>query len=354
MKILVISLAGIGDTLLATPLFHELRRSFPDAQIDALVRWPGSRDFIENNPNLNRVFQKDLDRVSKSELWRFLMSVRREHYDASINTHPQSRIHYRLIARFIGARLRISHEYDCSGWMDRLLVNRSIPQDYTRHTVENNLALMSFLGVHPKSAARGMEVFLTPDEEKWAQDFIDAHGLGGKKRLGIHVGSGSTKNLKLKRWPLENYVRLIERLNRERSDVTVLLFGGPEEREDHANILKRVGAPLVLQPETKNFRMAAALLKCCDAFLSVDTVMMHLAATVRVPHQIVIETPTFNKTLAPFRQPFTLVPNPAVGGRNLDYYRFDGRDIQGTREELIRFMTSVSADAVFSALVKAI
>ena len=37
VKILVISMAGIGDTLLATPLIRELRANFPAAVIEALV-----------------------------------------------------------------------------------------------------------------------------------------------------------------------------------------------------------------------------------------------------------------------------------------------------------------------------
>lgn len=354
MKILVISLAGIGDTLLATPLIRELRASFPDAVIDALVLWAGSKDLIENNPHLNRVYQKNLLRESKIDALRFLASLRRERYDISINTHPQSRIHYRLIAHLIGARMRISHEYECSGLMDRLLVNRTIPQDYTKHTVENNLTLMSFLGVQPKNAGQGMEVFLSAADEQWAQDFVLAHNLAGKNCLGVHVGSGGTKNLMLKRWPLENYVQLIGRLNRERPDVTVLLFGGTEEREAHESILRRANPSLVLQPETKNIRQAAALLKKCNAFLSVDTSLMHLAAAVRVPKQIVIETPTFNQTIFPFGREFTLVSNPAVAGRNLDYYRYDGFGIRGTREELVRCMNSVGVEAVYSAITNVI
>ncbi len=34
-------MAGIGDTLLATPFIRELRANYPDAQIDALVLWAG-------------------------------------------------------------------------------------------------------------------------------------------------------------------------------------------------------------------------------------------------------------------------------------------------------------------------
>ena len=43
MKILVNSLAGIGDTLIATPFLHELRANFPDATIYVFTLWPGSQ-----------------------------------------------------------------------------------------------------------------------------------------------------------------------------------------------------------------------------------------------------------------------------------------------------------------------
>jgi ADP-heptose:LPS heptosyltransferase len=87
----------------------------------------------------------------------------------------------------------------------------------------------------------------------------------------------------------------------------------------------------------------------CTAFLSVDTALMHLAAAVKVP-QIVIEAPTFNKTNEPYGNAFTLVKNPAIAGRNLEYYRYDGRGIRGTREELVRCMESVSVESVYAAV----
>src|SRR5438067_11155450 len=93
-KILVISLAGIGDTLCATPLIHELRLNFPAASIEALVRWPGARDLLEGNPHLNRVFQRDLSGESLPSALRFLLSLRVRSYDLSFNTHPQRGLGY--------------------------------------------------------------------------------------------------------------------------------------------------------------------------------------------------------------------------------------------------------------------
>src|SRR5262249_44434549 len=150
MKILVISMAGIGDTMLATPLIHELRANFPDARIDALVLWAGSKDILQGNPHLNNFYQKNLLKNGTLESLPFLFSVRRNGYDVSINTHPQSRRHYRGISRIIGAPVRISHIYESFGTFDRFLVNRTLPQDYQRHSVDLNLDTLKLLQKRPQ------------------------------------------------------------------------------------------------------------------------------------------------------------------------------------------------------------
>ncbi|PWU18305.1 MAG: hypothetical protein C5B50_09530 [Verrucomicrobia bacterium] len=348
-KILVISLAGIGDTLFATPLIHELRANCRDATIDALVMWAGSL-VLQGNPHLNTVHQHNLIHAPKTHSLAFLWKLRGQKYDVSINTHPQSRIHYRIVARIINARLRISHRYDNSGPFDKLLINRAIEQDYNRHSIDNNLALLDLIGAKPLRG-HDYEIFLHPSETEWAQQFINAHQLEGRRLFGVHVGSGSTKNLALRRWPLDRYIELIQKLGREREDINFLLFGGPAEKEDHARFLAQTRGLNILFPETENLRQAAALLKKCEFFLSVDTVLMHLAAAMKVPRQFVIETPTWNKPIQPYNNPFVLVENPAVAGRNLEYYRYDGHGIRGTRNELIRCMESVSVAAVYAKLL---
>jgi ADP-heptose:LPS heptosyltransferase len=354
VKILVISLAGIGDALLSTPLIHELHASFPDSTIDALVLWNGAKDLLENNPHLNRVHQKNLIRAGKLESLRFLWSLRKNRYDVSINTHPQSRIHYRIAARIVGAKTRISHEYENFGALDSRLMNKILPQDYSRHSIENNFDVLPLIGAKKKLSAHETEIFLTANEEKWADDFLAKHKLAGQKILGVHAGSGGTKNLPLKRWPLKNYAGLIRRLNKERPDIRVLLFGGPEETQDHQVVLAQSNRDLTLEAKTQNLRQTAALMKRCAAFLSVDTALMHIAAAVKVPNQIVIEAMTLNATNLPFGNKFTLVKNPAIAGRNLDYYRYDGGDIKGTREELIACMASVKIEDVFTTVTKLI
>src|ERR1700761_6261187 len=112
--------------------------------------------------------------------------------------------------------------------------------------------------------------------------------------LGIHVGSGGTKNLAQRRWPLENYMELVKRLREKKSDLAVLFFGGPDEKLDHEKIQAASGRGDLFFPKTENMRQAGALISQCDMFLSVDTSLMHIAAAMGVKNQVVIETPTWN------------------------------------------------------------
>src|SRR5262245_25963654 len=161
MKILVISLAGIGDTLLATPLIHELRLNYPQATVDALVMWSGARDLLEGNPHLGRVFQKNMLKEGLAETFRFLRQLSREKYDVSINTYPQSKIQYRMVTRVIGAAQRLSHVYDNWMFLDPWLVNRTVAQDYALHSVENNLNFLALLGASPLLPQHDSELFLS-------------------------------------------------------------------------------------------------------------------------------------------------------------------------------------------------
>jgi len=346
VKILVISLSGIGDTLITTPFLHELRLQYPEATIDVLVLWPGSRGLLDGNPYINQVYQKNLITDSFWSSLGYLRNLGRQRYDISINTHTQGRIHYRLVARLIAAPLRLSHQYENHGLWDRLLVNRTLPQDYSIHSVENNARLLSLLHRSPRLLEPDLEIFLSDQEKEEALHFMDQPDLRHKKRLGLHVGSGSTKNLALKRWPLSHYIQLLKELTSTHSNLAVLLLGGPEETSAHQQIQKEIPQAPLWIPPTKNLRQAGALLRHCHAFLSVDTSLMHLAAAMKTPGQIVIEAPTLNPTNVPWKNPYRLVANPCVNGRNLEYYRYDGKPIKGSRNELLQCMASVTVENV--------
>jgi ADP-heptose:LPS heptosyltransferase len=349
-RILVISLAGIGDTLMATPILHELRLGCPEAEIDVLVMWPGAKSLLEHNPHPTEVLQHSFIKASKLSSLRLLWTLRRRRYDLSLNLHPQGRREYRYIAAAVGARQRLTHRYENHEPFDDRLMTGSIPQDYAVHAAENNRRLLDLAGIPRRLPRPAYELYLSAPETQWAGQWLERNGLSGRRWLGLHVGSGGTKNLALRRWPLDRFEALARRLATTHPGLPLLFFGGPGEVEDHARLFQRLRGVEVYFPEAPSLRHAAALLGSAHAFLSVDTVFMHLAAAMSVPHQFVIETPTVNPCILPLREDWTLIPNPAVAGRNLEFYRYDGRPISGSPEEIRGLMESVNVESVLSAL----
>lgn len=351
MKILVIAMSGIGDTLIATPLIDELHANFPEAQIDVLVMWAGAKDLLGGNPYVTRVWQNNVIKEGAARTIRFLLGLRRQRYDMSLNAHTQGRLAYRVISALVGARLRVGHAYENTQRWERMLIHKTVPEDYTVHSVENNNRLLPLIGAKTLMPTHPMRMVLTDAEKAWAEEYVAAHHLNSYPCLGVHVGSGGTKNLALKRWPLGQWIAFLREFTAARPDAAVLMFGGPEEKEPHARIREALPKARLLTPESKNMRQAGALMPQCSAFLSVDTALMHLAAAMKVRNQIVIEAPTLNPTNFPHGNEFTVVRNPAINGRNLDYYRYNGKPIQGTDDELRALMSAVKVEDVLATVL---
>ena len=54
MKILLVKLNHLGDTLILTPTVRFLRKQFPEARIDVLVR-AGGESILQGNPDIDNV-----------------------------------------------------------------------------------------------------------------------------------------------------------------------------------------------------------------------------------------------------------------------------------------------------------
>lgn len=85
-RILVIQTAFLGDVILATPVLSELKRIFPQAEIDVLVK-KGNESLLQNNPNLNYVITLDKSNGKYSAIKRLIKQIRSRKYDFVINLH---------------------------------------------------------------------------------------------------------------------------------------------------------------------------------------------------------------------------------------------------------------------------
>lgn len=304
-RILVISLGGAGDTLMATPLLRKLRAIFPPAKLDVLtMQGAVARDILRGNPNISEHLHHDFMHESFIKSMLYCRRLHSRRYDLSLTVMPQNRFEYNMITRMIGARKRIGFNYliPC-GALGGLLLNRLIPEERI-HLVDNNLRLLSEgLGCSDIGKNEGLELFVPEESFRSLEKFISDRGLGGKKLIGLHPGSGTTKNLALRRWAPEKWAGLCKLLGAD-PEVRIVLFGSPEEAELRQKIIRESGlsAERVLEAPNGSILNTAALLKQMKAFVCCDTLLTHIAAALKVP-QVVIMGPTPHWSVYPYLAP---------------------------------------------------
>ncbi|MFH1307848.1 MAG: glycosyltransferase family 9 protein [archaeon] len=340
MKILIINLSGIGDVLMSIPLVKEIKKIKPDSNIDFLVMWPGAKSILEGVKEVNKIHQINMLKEGFMKSLAFCLKLKKENYDVSINTCIQAKIHYDLAASIIKAKRKIGfvyYNYDKLFFKDRVNFN------YEDHIVNQNLKALELLESNYKLKKIKPEIELSKRNIKFANEFIKNNKLNNKRLIGIHVGSGTTKNMALKRWPINNYKDILEKVLINKGDI-ILLFGKEDENQQ---IKEHFKSKRVIIVESNDMKDSVALIKKCRIFLSADTVFMHLAAINNIK-QIVISGPGLNKNVMPLNKKAVII------SKHLECqpcYRY-GKSIKCKLDEKIKCVRSISVNEVYDEIKK--
>jgi heptosyltransferase-2 len=84
MKILLLQTAFIGDVILATSLAEKLHQTFPEAQIDFMLR-KGNEGLFKGHPFIHNIWVWDKKEGKYSNLFKLLTPIRAERYDLLVN-----------------------------------------------------------------------------------------------------------------------------------------------------------------------------------------------------------------------------------------------------------------------------
>jgi len=239
----------------------------------------------------------------------------------------------------LGGR-RIGHRYrHCDVSNFNWLKNDKIFEDESKHVVENNVALLPFLGVDIPEELPALDFSLDTADGEFAKQWLSGHLTGGRRVVGMHAGTAVFKNHINRRWAPEKFAELAARLVRE-SDCDVLVFGGPDEIELKTKIVTATDCPgKVLAVNDTSLRQSAALIKACDLMVSNDSSLMHVSAAMQTP-VVAIFAYTNPAFVRPWHAPHRLVrhelpcspcffysPKPASCHANLDYTCVKGIEV---------------------------
>lgn len=296
LRILLLRQDRIGDVLVATPVIREIRRHYPKAQIDMVLS--------TNNQSVRAAVAPYIDTIhvlkkSVPSVWSLWWTLRRARYAAVVDLLDNASTTSGMLIEASAADVRCGIDKDNRG-----VYSHVVPL-LSQSTVPINLRVAQLLllfGIDPESVDLRPEYPVTTAELQQSRQRL---GLEHTQRtLGV-VLSGS---LAFKRYSIEKFAIVLNRLRSEKPWLRVYVFGGPAEQQDVQRLAAETGSYAV-GPST--FHQYAADLRVMDALLVPDTAAVHLAAAAGTP-SVVLYVPDVHGRLPwyPWRTPHEAVMSP--------------------------------------------
>lgn len=272
----------MGDIVMATAMIRCLRKAFPLAQIDMVVR-SDFRDLIEDNPHLDRKLVVD----RKKGIWalrELTKEINRQRYDVIYDAHRSLRT--RLLMPF----LKCDHKI----YFKKHYVRRALAMTFklkslirgSKRMLERYIEPLEILGV--RYDHQGPEVFSNPETRSPLSE-------SNQQWIGL-IPSAQWPG---KRWAPENFRLTLESLLQTTTE-RFLIFGGPSD-----SFCKEIahGFPedRVINLQGKlSLKEVFSTLKNVKLCISNDTGLMHVADGLGIPNVLIFGPTNADMGCLPF------------------------------------------------------
>lgn len=264
MKFLIIQTAFIGDVVLATSLAENIHESFPQAQIDFLLR-KGNESLLHQHPFIRKVFIWEKKDRKIRNLLGLLRLIRRERYDKVINVQRFAATG--VLTACSRAKEKIGFDKNPLSF----LFNKKIKHDIGKtglHEIERNHQLIAHFIKAPAKRPR-----LYPSADDMAMTASYQH------KPFVTVSPASVWFTK--QYPPQKWAALIDHLS---GHYQIVLLGGPADRSLSEAIIQMThdAAPVNLCGEL-SFLQSAALMRHAQMNYVNDSAPMHFASAMNAP-----------------------------------------------------------------------
>ncbi|MCK5306109.1 MAG: glycosyltransferase family 9 protein [Candidatus Omnitrophica bacterium] len=274
-KILVISMQGIGDLLLITPALSLLRRNFPQSIISVLVL-SNAKDIILGNPDIDRVIIYDHKKKSIFAILKFILKLRKEGFNLSICAYP-SGLRAIFVGFLTGAPLRIGQNLVCVKKIPFLLTHK-IDVIKVKHAVDMNIDLIKTLGQVSNDKKKQLVMPINQTDTEFVLRYKRRHDISDTN-IFICIHPGVSKLGESRRWPLDKFIKLSDRLVEEYN--ARIVFIGIEDDRAALNEINGTMNKKQLVVVNWPIKRVSALIKSCDLFIGNNSGPMHIAAAVK-------------------------------------------------------------------------
>ncbi len=270
-SILILKLSSLGDVVHTLPLVNVLRREYPDTHIG----WAIEKRFsalIENHPSLDEVIVFERERsLFKSflSLIRLIRKIRGKKYEIIIDL--QGNLKGGIITLLSNCHKRMGFEKGSSRveTISTFFTNCKVREEGS-HIIERNLGFAREL--EAEVADISFKVPVDESADRYVDEFLKSRNVCDKTIVIMHPGV----TWETKKWPVENYAQLSEKIVKNFPGTAVVITAGEGEEK----LVGKYCMGDIVIADGMDLSQLVGLLDRCELFIGSDTGPLHLAVAL--------------------------------------------------------------------------
>lgn len=294
MRIVALVPGGIGDQILFFPTLDDIRRYYPNSQIDVVVE-PHSKAAYRVSKSVNDLLAFDFkDRNSLAD-WANLVGVIREReYDIAI-TVGQSWL-YSLLLWLSGVPTRIGYQGKGVAFL-----TKAVPIKTQQYAATMYHDLLQGLGIN--SPCPELAINVPKSDLDWANKEQQRLGILDGYIL-IHSGKSESALNGLNNYPVENWQLIIQNFHHKQPDIPIVVISEPDD-DSVVRTLKQ-STPEIKVTYPNDIGKLAAMIAGANLLLCTDSASMQLGVAVQT-YTIALFGPTDPAKLLPKSEKFLAI-----------------------------------------------
>ena len=259
-KILFLRYDGkIGDMIINTLMFREIKKVYPNIEIGVVTRG-ANRQVIENNPNVDRVY--DYDKNSK-KLKKLAREIKEESYDLLIDFSEVLRVKQMMFINLCNAKQNMGINKIEWNLFD---INIDYKED-KKHITNRYAEVLKLMGID--KADLSYDIYLTEKQEGLGKSFRES--IPEENLVALNPYGAS----KYRTFNREKIMEICKKVLEDSKSAITFIFP-PEKRSELETIANELGERIYFCEDAKGIMDSAAVLKYSDMVITSDTSIVHL------------------------------------------------------------------------------
>lgn len=272
-KILIIKLESLGDVLRTTPLLHGIHDTYARPHVSWLTA-KEALPLLENNRLIDRLLVFDLNSTIQlqAELFSQVISLDKSKHACALASLIKARTKKGFGLNPWGNIYPLSQSSD---YALRLGIDDELKFRNNKRTYQDVIFEIAEL----KFRRQPYVLELSHEQLQLSRKIKERMGAFKRNKIiGINTGCGN--KFPYKKWNESAYSELV-RVILENTGNSVLLLGGSAEKKKNVRLQREFNKRVFLFDSSQDIRNFIALINCCDALVTGDTLAMHIGIALK-------------------------------------------------------------------------